>query len=194
MWDWPANDSRPESPLLSVSHFDFAANTPFTDEQRTNLANNVTYIQTMFPGPNLASPGAAIRDALVREHLLVPGQVLDAPTVWDVFKPAIVMAIVFGVAALVFTAVGIYFCAKVHPALKGFVEKPLRFSRPINWKRHLYPIFILLCTITFVIWSLVCFMDGAVSFSESMKVANAAVDDLITLSGLKVIGILPFGN
>jgi hypothetical protein len=115
--------------------------------------------------------------------------------VWDVFKPAIIMASFWVVLAVIFLAVGIYFCARVHPALvKGFVEKPLRFSRPFDWKRHLYPIFILLCTIAFVIWSIVCFMDGAIAFSESMKVANAAVDDLITLSGLKVIGILPFGN
>ncbi|KAI9014104.1 hypothetical protein DFJ74DRAFT_681260 [Hyaloraphidium curvatum] len=181
--------------FLEATNLPFRSDTPLTDAQRTALANNLSYIAIMFPGPNLANPGAALRDLLVKEQAIEPGQVLDAQTVWEVYKPAAIMCIIWIVLALITVVVGIVFCAKIHPALvKRYVEKPLNFSRPFSAKRHLLPSFILLCTVAFVIWSSICFMDGAVKFSESMKTANTAVDDLFTLSGLKVIGILPFGN
>ncbi|KAI9022660.1 hypothetical protein DFJ74DRAFT_670393 [Hyaloraphidium curvatum] len=168
--------------------------TKFTAARREALAQKDGYLAAEY-SPDFSYGARDLRQKLMRDLALAPNQALTAQQVWDLFYPAIIFAAILFVIAGVFIPIGIYMCAKIHPALvKRFVERPKSMYKPFSCKRLWFPILVLLATLAFGLWSLVLIIHGNIEFTQNLNVAKQAEEDLFLLAQIKILGIGPVVN
>lgn len=169
-------------------------NTVFTAERREALALPASYIATEYT-PDFSNGPRQFRISTMQSKALQEGQAMTAQEVWNLFYPAIILAIILVFISGIMVPIGIYMCAKIHPALtKGFVEKPKDWSKPWSWKRHLLPVLIILAAFAFWVWSLILIFHGTNEFTSNLNIAKSAGEDLLSLATVKLLGIGPVGN